>query len=168
MDNQSEVKRRKQKNDYGLAFKLKALQLLEFNEGNRSKTAKELGITRVTLRKWIETHGKNLEIAVRNEQARAKVSKDPEKNDEAINELIAVIKQTILGRMAVLIPEERNLDRLQKTFKTLSEADGTVSLPEGDNLKEQSLTLIQKLTQNFHNYEPKTPITIVGHSEEQA
>ena len=155
---------------YSLEFKMEAMKLLQANGMNVTKTTRELGVGHATVNAWrkkflpeVENAAEMRKIAEIAEKVDAVAARD----NESILQGIYEAKKSILDRMKVIIPDESNLDRLTNALKTLCTIDGTMKGIEGGDAPNQSLTLIQSLTQNFNNsgYESKTPLTSVGDTE---
>lgn len=96
---------------YSTAQKLAALAVLAANAGNISKTARETGIDRVTLRKWraSELNASPEIIALKNAFA------------DAYREKLARAREASLDRMLELIPHETDLHKVTGAVKILSE-----------------------------------------------
>ena len=150
---------------YPIEYKMEALKLLEMNDMIYRRTARKLGISDQTLKRWHMNYGGELEKAEKMRQVAAVVVEDVANRNAGILDEIYTAKMSILTRINEIAPYSMNLDNLQKALKTLCEIDGTSKSLEV-NTPNQSMTLIESLTQNFNNYESKTPLKPIGNTKE--
>lgn len=150
---------------YPLQIKMEALKVLQLNNYNFYKTAKQVGISHMTLHRWNDKLGSTMSDADKTTNLARSISEHAVDRNEGLLDVIFQAKELILSRIMVLTKKEKNLDNLQKTFKTLSVVDGTLTVsPAGDVDKKEGITVYEQINNILiqQDYEPKTPIIIDG------
>jgi len=149
---------------YTMEQKVEALKILEGNDFKWKLTSDQLGIGKATLQRWHRMNGSEMsKVSLMRDIANDVSYRWEERQKNLINRIFDV-KEIIVERLQVLATEERNMDNLQKTLKTLSEIDGTFrSKTEHTEVSQaSSANIYQEVNQILieRSYEPKTPIVI--------
>ncbi|MGW8181883.1 MAG: transposase [bacterium] len=162
-------KKHKPAKSYPLEFKMQAMTLLQENDMNMCKTARELGVSQTTVAGWRKKYLGEIERKQMESQVAERIVEKQEDRRRDLLDEIHKSKMALLKRLQDITESEQNMDKIQTAIKTLCDIDGTSKGMEDQGEQPTNmLTLIQTLTQNFNNtdYESKSPITIVGNKPE--
>ena len=131
---------------YAWEDKIKALVLLKENKFNVDKTAKEFGANRLTIMSWRDKYA---EIVYKDLEARGEGLHLNETYDAALTEVAQEIKTThkdfisnvletkivAIDKIKKMLPDEKNLDRVNNVLKTLH--DITIADSHGEDRSEE-------------------------------
>lgn len=132
------------KKKYSMEEKIRSLKILEMNDFNYNKTAKELKVKRQTLLRWNNELGEKIAKPVRIDNLITGIEKHLEKNREEWSKELWEVKMLAIKRIRELIPHERNLDNVTKLTRLLIEAtDGKLSGEEAEEVMGKGTTLFQ-------------------------
>lgn len=101
--------------------KLAVLAALAANAGNISRTTRETGVPRLTIRKWLQQPelGNHPDVATIKEQMA-----------DAYTAKLRSTREIIIDRMATLAMKEKDLFKLSGAFKIISEAAAEAEVQE--------------------------------------
>ncbi len=155
-------------NRYPMKYKMEAITILKDNGYNYKLTGQELGMNIATLHRWQDQLGNDIpQASTTHGMANNVTDNFANRRDWFIDQAFD-IKVLILNRMKDLVKSEKNLDRLQKALKTLSEIDGTLK-PDSEDGPQEPIENTYEQINNYliqKGYESKTPITVIGDQEE--
>jgi len=147
------AKKRKQKN-YTTTEIQEGLLLLEKNQGNVSKTSKELGLPRTTLTSWRELHSIERYKEAGDEKSVESVTKTRQSAEQAFDALAEEVLPKIntalmlaIGKANDLLQFEPDLNKVNGAIKVLTEAAGKFA----GQKDEAQVTNIQQYIQNTQN-----------------
>jgi len=139
------MKKDKKQKTYSKKRVAEVMEVLRLYNYNISKTHKETGIARSTLRRWKKLYLKDLAIQEALKKNEKEIIDDAveirnlglEKEGELIDKALTLKKQ-VLDRIMELVPTEKNMDRLCNTLKILH----TITSVQDPETTENSNTLI--------------------------
>ena len=147
------MKKEKKQKTYSKKRVAEVMEVLRLNNYNISKTHKETGIARSTLRRWKKLYLKDLALQKALKKKEEEIIDEAvdvrqlglEKEGELIDKALAT-KKLVLDRLVELVPAEKNMDRLCNTFKMLNTF---TSDQDSDTTENSSNLIFQQVSQQL-------------------
>jgi hypothetical protein len=115
------------------------LKTYQANGNNLKKTADEVGISRTTLRKWVESMGPQVFNHNAVQDIVFKVDEQITEKKKVFDNEVLDAKLSMLRRVVKQIPKTKDMDQLTRGLKVLNELDKDVrklNIPDdGDDVK---------------------------------
>lgn len=138
---------------YAWEDKIKALVLLKENKFNVDKTAKQFGANRLTIMSWrdkyadivykdLEARGEGLHLNETYDAALTDVAQEIKKTHEDFVSKVLKTKIVAIDKIKKMLPDEKNLDRVNNVLKTLHDITIADSHAEDSNDTNTFITFL--------------------------
>lgn len=158
---------------YTLAEKTAVLKVLQSNNFNIERTARETGVGKTTINRWYDKMKDELQKTDVLANATLDIVKYANDREKRFLDKVYGAKEAVVNRIMQLALEERNMDFLQKTIKTLTEIDGSNRSGKNGEVGESAPTMNvyqiienQLISKENESKSKEDPIIIEGDSEE--
>ncbi|MCK5136626.1 MAG: hypothetical protein KAR19_12610 [Bacteroidales bacterium] len=145
--------------EYTLKQKMQVLEILQENDLSYYKTGKQIKISHTTIRRWHTQYGDEMNKASIAKEMAEEVTDDMAKRNKDFFDAVFKVKVLTINRMLELVKDERNLDNLQKTLKTLCEIDGSSKKNGEEEPKGTVINIYEQINNQLiqQGYEPENP-----------